>query len=289
MKAFIMDYIQKHSSSWTVTPELIYGDEFQDCLLVKFGEPKVAAFAHMDSVGFTTRYENQLVPIGSPEVESGFVLTGSDSQGAIECKLIVDKNNRLFHDFGRAIDRGTELVFKSTFRETSRYIESCYLDNRLGVYTLLRLAETLENGLLVFSCWEEQGGGSVPYLARYMFEQWQIRTALVADITWVTDGVQHGKGVAISMRDKNIPRRSFIDHIITLANASGIDYQLEVEAFGSSDGRELQYSPYPIDWCFIGAPESGVHSPHEKVHKADIAAMVSLYQYLMPALHSSLQ
>ncbi len=288
MKAFLMDYIQKHSGDWAVTPELIHGDEFQDCLLVKFGEPKVAAYAHMDSVGFTTRYENQLVPIGSPEVESGFVLTGSDSQGSIECKLIVDKDNRLFHDFGRAIDRGTELVFKPTFKETGRYIESCYLDNRLGVYTLLRLAETLENGLLVFSCWEEQGGGSVPYLARYMFEQWQIRTALVADITWVTDGVQHGKGVAISMRDKNIPRRSFIDQIINLANTSGIEYQLEVEAFGSSDGRELQYSPYPIDWCFIGAPESGVHSPHEKVHKADIAAMVSLYKYLMPALHSSL-
>jgi putative aminopeptidase FrvX len=117
-----------------------------------------------------------------------------------------------------------------------------------------------------------------------MYEQYKVKQALIADITWVTEGVQHGKGVAISMRDRNVPRQTFIRKIIDIATDSNIPFQLEVEASGSSDGRELQQSPYPIDWCFVGAPEDNVHSPDEKVHKKDIEAMISLYRKLMSAL-----
>ena len=53
---------------------------------------------------------------------------------------------------------------------------------------------------------------------------------------------------------------------------------------GVSDGNSLQRSPYPFDWCFIGAPEDYVHTPDEKVHKNDIVAMVELYKYLMKNL-----
>ena len=124
----------------------------------------------------------------------------------------------------------------------------------------------------------------MPYLARYLYESLGVKQALISDITWVTEGVLHGEGVAISMRDRNIPRRSFVQRIISIAEAEGINYQLEVEGAGSSDGRELQVSAYPFDWCFIGAPEDHVHSPDERVHKADIVAMVALYRKLMSAL-----
>ena len=72
--------------------------------------------------------------------------------------------------------------------------------------------------------------------------------------------------------------------IIEIAKNSDIPYQLEVESSGGSDGNEIQSSPYPIDWCFIGAAEQNVHSPDEKVHKKDIKAMVSLYKLLMDKL-----
>lgn len=283
MKEFLLDYINKHSKKWKVQPEVIEGEDFQDCIMLKFGEPRTAIFAHMDSIGFTVRYQNQLVPIGGPRTENGYKLVGEDSMGPVECELLDDEGN-LYYKFPRGIDRGTELVFKCDFRETEDHIQSCYLDNRLGVFNVLKVAETLENGVIAFSCWEEHGGGSVPYLARYIHENWGVKQALISDITWVTGGVQHGQGVAISMRDRNIPRRSFVQKIIGLAAQSGIDYQLEVEGGGSSDGRELQVSPYPFDWCFIGAPEDHVHSPNEKVHKHDIDCMISLYQVLMEAL-----
>ena len=68
------------------------------------------------------------------------------------------------------------------------------------------------------------------------------------------------------------------------AKKSKIPFQLEVESSGGSDGNQLQKSPYPFDWCFIGAPEDNVHSPQEIVNKNDILSMIQLYQYLMKHL-----
>jgi len=86
------------------------------------------------------------------------------------------------------------------------------------------------------------------------------------------------------MRDYSLPRKSFLNKIIDLANQSGIKFQLEVESTGGSDGGVLQKSDLPIDWCFIGAPEDNVHTPNEKVFKNDIIAMVDIYNFLMKKL-----
>lgn len=284
MKDFLLKYIAKEKKNWAAKPTVVHGDEFQDCIILKFGKPRTAIFAHMDSIGFTVRYFNQLLPIGSPDAEAGTKLVGYDSKEPIECELEYDKDNHAFYKFGRTIDRGTSLTYKINFIESKQYIETPYLDNRLGMYNALKVAETLKDGIIVFSAWEEHGGGSVPYLAKYIYETWHVKQALISDITWVTDGVEPGKGVAISMRDRNIPRKKFVDRIIEIAAKSKIPYQLEVEGMGSSDGRELQVSPYPFDWCFVGAPEQRPHSPHEKVHKDDIASMIALYKKLMQKL-----
>jgi putative aminopeptidase FrvX len=284
VKEFIINYIKQQQKNWKHKPQIIQGEQFQDCLILKFGKPRTAIFAHMDSVGFTVRYFNQLLAIGSPDAETETRLVGRDSKGPIECELEFDKENHAFYKFGRAIDRGTTLTYKVNFVESKDYIESAYLDNRLGIYSALKVAETLKDGLIVFSCWEEHGGGAVGYLAGYIYKTWTVRQALISDITWVSDGVDHGKGVAISLRDRNVPRKIFIDKIIHLANKHGIAHQLEVEGSGSSDGGELQRSPVPFDWCFVGAPEQHAHTPHEKVHKHDIKTMIDLYTCLMKEL-----
>lgn len=284
MKEFLLGYVRKEMKKWKAKPEIFHGDEFQDCLILKFGKPRTAIFAHMDSIGFTVRYQNQLLPIGSPDAEAGTKLVGTDSKGPIVCELEYDRENHAFYKFGRHIDRGTSLTYQINFRETKDYIQSAYLDNRLGVYNALKVAETLKDGVIVFSAWEEHGGGSVPYLARFIVEKWNVTQALISDITWVTEGVLPGKGVAVSMRDRNIPRRKFVDSIIEIAEKRNVQYQLEVEGAGSSDGRELQTSPYPFDWCFVGAPEAHAHTPNERVHKRDIAAMIELYGWLMKDL-----
>lgn len=284
MKDFLLKYIKKEQKKWAVKPVIYQGEMFQDCVVVKIGKPRTAIFAHMDSIGFTVRYFNQLLPVGSPDAEMGTELVGEDSLGPIECVLEYDKDNHAIYKFGRQIERGTTLTYKVNFHENNSYVQSAYLDNRLGVYAALKVAEKIKNGVICFSCWEEHGGGSVPYLAKFIHEKWKITQALIADITWVSDGVEPGKGVVVSLRDRNIPRRSFIEKIIKVARKHKVPHQLEVEGMGSSDGRELQVSPYPFDWCFVGAPEAHAHSPHEKVHKDDIKSMVSLYTHLMNEL-----
>jgi putative aminopeptidase FrvX len=285
VRDFVIDYVKSNENKWTVQPEMFFGEGFQDTLILVFGQPRTAIFAHMDSIGFTVGYGKNLIKIGGPRTIDGMELVGSDSQGEIETELMViedhDGNRELQYVFEREIERGTILTFKPDFRETDDFIQSPYMDNRLGMWNALKVAETLENGAIVFSTYEEHGGNSVGFCGKFLQEKYGVNKALISDITWVTDGVPHGKGVAISMRDSSIPRRSFLNRIIELAKESTIQYQLEVESAGGSDGSALQKSDLAFDWCFIGAAEDNVHSPDELVAKYDIMCMVELYKYLM--------
>ena len=281
----LLRYINDHKCNWKVIPKVYSGQGFQDCIVLVFGKPRTAIFAHMDSIGFTVKYGNELVKIGGPRTNENFELVGTDSQGEVEVVLHYDEeNNVMTYKADREIERGTSLTFKPNWRETDEYIQNCYMDNRLGVWNALQVAESLEDGIICFSAWEEHGGGSVEYLGRFIYEQYGVHQALISDITWVTEGIEHGKGVAISIRDSGIPRRSYVKRIIDIAKESGVPYQLEVEGAGGSDGNALQRSPYPFDWCFIGAPEDNVHTPNEKVYKSDIKAMTDMYKVLMKEL-----
>lgn len=280
---FIQEYINEKKNIWDHVPEVFFGEDFHDCILLKFGTPTTAIFAHMDTIGFMSRYENQLVAIGGPEIIPGIKLVGQDSLGPINCRLIGDEDG-VFHDFPRGIETGTRLSFDQNVRLEKDFIQAAYLDNRLGLYTALKICENLKNGWVIFSTYEEHGGGSMPFILRFIQENAPIRQALIADITWVTEGVRPHEGVVISIRDKFIPRKKFIDKIISFAKESGIPYQLEVEDSGGSDGREVQFSPYAVDWCFVGAAEENVHTPDEKVSLVDLDAMIRMHKYLMEHL-----
>ena len=289
MRDFILDYLKNNAKHWAHKPKIIYGKGFQDNIILVFGKPRTAIFAHMDSIGFTVRYGKQLVKIGGPVTKPGFKLIGTDKKGTQEVVLNVveDKKSgytKLEYKGKRDFERGTELVFKANWREDASHLQCCYMDNRLGVYNALKVAETLKNGAIVFSSWEEHGGGSVSYLQKYLQEKYKITQALISDISWISDGVHYAKGPVISMRDSLIPRRSFIQKIIDCADRNKCAYQLEIEGSGGSDAKELQMAEYPWDWCFIGAAEENVHTPDEKVHKKDVEGMIELYKVLMKEL-----
>jgi len=289
MKEFILNYVKENSKNWKHQPKVVHGKGFQDNIILIFGKPRTAIFAHMDSIGFTVRYGKQLVKIGGPVTHSGFKLVGTDNKGTqeVELNVIEDKKtgySKLEYKGKRDFERGTELVFKADWREDANHIQCCYIDNRLGVYNALKVAETLKNGAIVFSSWEEHGGGSVSYLQKYVQEKYKIDQGLISDISWISDGVNYAKGPVISMRDSLIPRRSFINRIIKIAEENKCAYQLEIEGSGGSDAKELQMAEYAWDWCFVGAAEENVHTPDEKVHKKDVDGMIELYKVLMKEL-----
>jgi putative aminopeptidase FrvX len=283
MKDFLLDYIKKESKTWKHKPKVIHGKGFQDNIILVFGKPRTAIFAHTDSIGFTVRYGKQLVKIGGPRLEKGYELVGSDSKGKCEATLNI-ANDQMEYKAKRNFDTGTELVFKANWREDKEFVQCCYMDNRLGCFNALKVAETLKDGIIVFSTWEEHGGGSVSYLQKYIAENYGVSQALISDISWISDGVFPAKGPVISLRDSLVPRRSYVNKIMAIAQKHNLPHQLEVEGSGGSDAKELQMAEYVWDWCFVGAAEQFVHTPDEKVHKKDIEGMINLYKALMKDL-----
>lgn len=289
IRDFILNYVEKHKNTWKSEVKVFSGEGFQDAIVLVFGKPKTAIFAHIDTIGFTVGYGDELMKIGGPKTIDGMKLVGKDSQGEIETELMIieseDGSKQLRYVFDREIDRGTPLSFQPNFNLNDQYVQTPYLDNRLGVLNALTVAEDLENGAIVFSTYEEHGGGSVGFLGRFLYDKYNLHQALISDITWITDGVHHDGGVAISMRDKAIPRRSYLNRIIAIAEKHNIKYQLEVESAGGSDGSMLQNGELSFDWCFVGAPEDNVHSPKEKVFLSDIEAMIQIYKVLMKEMN----
>ena len=281
----ILLYIVKNSKNWKVQPQLFFGDGFHDNLILKFGNPKTAIYSHLDTVGYTVRYGKELIPVGSPLAKTGTVLTGKDSNDTIECILDVDNDDFDYsYNYFRNIETGTTLTYKSNFRETEEFIQSPYLDNRLGVWMALKIAETLENGVIAFTTYEEHGGGGAEVVTKYICEVLKIQQSLILDITWITSGVQHGKGTVISLRDRGIPRKKYVEQIVEIAKKHNIKFQFEVERTGGSDGTAIQKTPYPVNWCFIGPPEDYMHSPDEYVNKNDISETIKFYKILMKQL-----
>lgn len=287
LRDFLIEYINNNKHQWKSQPELFYGKDFKDSFVLVFGKPRTAIFAHMDSVGFNIRYNNELISIGSPRIIDGTKLLGKDSIGEIKCELKVidsEEETKIFTNYNREIDRGTSLTFKPNFIESENHIESCYLDNRLGVRNALEIASSISDGIIAFTCGEEAGGGTVELIARFIYVKYKITQALISDITWATEGVKTGNGTVISLRDKMIPSRKFVNKIIEIAKHNKIKFQIEVEDSGSSDGGYLHKTPYPIDWCFIGVASENIHSPNEKVHKSDIIELQKIYKFLMEKL-----
>lgn len=286
MKQFLLYYIKTYSSTWQTKPKIFQGEGFQDNLVLVFGKPRVAIFSHMDNVGFTVRYGKQLVKIGGPETKDGYDLIGYDSKGLQEVKLKVPdkRGEKPEYEGERNFETGTELCFRGNWRETKDYVQCCYMDNRVGIYNALKVAETIKNGVIAFSTYEEHGGGSVQYLQRFLHKKYGILQALISDVSWISDGVRPGKGPVISMRDSLIPRRSYVKRIIDIAKKNKCAFQIEVEGSGGSDAGALQMAENAWDWCFVGAAEENVHSPDEKVYKKDIESMIKLYTVLMREL-----
>lgn len=280
---FILKYIHDNQASWKVTPQIFSNDRLLGAIVLVFGKPETAVFAHIDSIGFTVAYENHLHPIGAPYPQDNIFLVGKDSQGTIDAvyQNVYDEHTIVFN---RTIDRGTTLTYKPNFKVENNFITSPYLDNRLGVCVALQLAEKMENGIIVFSTYEEHGGGCVPVVGAFIDKHYAIKQALVCDITWVTEGVHAGNGVALSLRDRFIPRKKFTDRVVDLVNKTSIPFQLEVEGAGASDGKEIQLSNLSWDWMFIGAPESHAHTPNETVCLDDANAMLDVYEYLVKSL-----
>lgn len=291
MTEFILEYVMDNRDDWDSQPAIFTGDGFQESIVLAFGKPRLTIFAHLDSVGYCTAYGNRLVKIGGPKAKAGSKLVGTDSSGDFECTLQTkeevdekDKDGKKKeineYECDREVDRAITLTYKPNWREDDKSIQTPYLDNRLGVWNALMLCPTLQNVAIAFTTYEEHAGGTAQFLGRFLYKSFGCRQALISDVTLNSEGILMNEGTAISMRDKGIPRQSYVRRIREIAQRNGIKHQIEVEDAGGSDGNQLQVSSYPWDWCFIGPPEENYHTPDERLLKSDIEENLRFFQAL---------
>jgi len=128
LKDFLLNYVLQNQSNWQVQPTIIT-EGIQDCLVLIFGEPKTAVYAHIDSIGFMVGYNNALSKLGGPDTSGNWHLVGNDSKGEVS-GVLIEKEESLYFQANRNVERGTTLTFAPDFTETENYVQSPYIDNR---------------------------------------------------------------------------------------------------------------------------------------------------------------
>lgn len=276
----IADYLETHTSAFPNVQVRRVGD----LVVAVRGKPRVAVFAHLDTIGFTLGYDRTLIPIGGPKVEGGERLREAGGDGKGRVKLVGRGGRTGWRLSGKQGAPGSRWVYDGRLQVQKDQVSGPYLDNRAGVWNAIRVLERCPDVAVCFTPGEEHTGRGALLGASLLHQELGITRALISDITWHTDHIKCGKGPAISLRDRSLPRQRFLDEVIAAAEITGIPFQREVESSGGSDGGLIDRSTYPIDWVFIGAPQKRSHTPRESCRVRDLEGMVELYCALVPAL-----
>ncbi len=254
-----------------------------DLVVAQKGSPKVAVLAHIDTVGFTLAYDRALYRIGGPNAEGGEELAEVQGDGRARLKVRSKDEHTTYSLSGRKGAPGSRWVYAAPLQVRKDRVRGPYLDNRAGVWNALRVLESATDVAVYFTPGEEHSGKGAAIAARMLYAE-GIRKAIISDITWHTASIKCGRGPAISLRDRSVPRRRFLDEVLAAAFASGLPFQVEVESAGGSDGTTLESSSYPIDWVFVGAPQKRPHTVTEECHLCDLAGMTDLTLALVDRL-----
>ncbi len=253
-------------------------------LIVARGKPRVAVFAHIDSVGFTLGHAKRLLRIGYPMPAHKTPIRTRTPEGVLRGKLMVRANDDEHWVLSGEGPLGSAWVYDTAPNLSGEVLQAAYLDNRFGVYNALDALMNNDDVCVAFTACEEAGSRGAYDAARWLYENTPIRQALISDITWAAGPVSPGKGPALSLRDAFIPRREYFEKIRGLAERSGVPFQIEIIDVGASDGGALEKSGLGFDWLFVGAAENGYHTAYETLQRVDAENMLRLYRYLVSEL-----
>ena len=251
-----------------------------DNLIVSRGRPRAAVLAHLDTVGFTLGYGRELIRIGGPATEGGEAVRSTVEGRTFRGR--VEKGDDVWLLEGAAeAPPGSRWVWDAPLAQEGDTLTGAYLDNRAGVWCASRVVEVCPDVAVAFTVGEEHSGRGAMVCGRILHDEMGISQALICDVTWHDGPVRRGGGAAISLRDRFLPRRTFLDRVMALAAESGVPHQHEIQSDGASDGAAIERSGLPIDWCFVGPAQENPHSPHEAMQWSDLEATVALYTYLL--------
>ena len=277
------------------------------------GGPRVMLAAHMDELGFLVSHIDdegfiRVVTLGGFDpktlVAQRVIIHGrEDLLGVMGSKPIhimsdeerkrLPKAEDFYVDVGLPADRVREIVRQGdavtrerTLAPLGDLITCKSLDNRAGLYVMLeairRLGAHKCEVVAVATTQEEVGLRG----ARVAAARVRPDIGLAIDITLANDGpgakpheriTRVGEGTAIKVYDSGVivPRR-VVDHLVEVAAARDIPFQMEIMSRGGTDTRELQLSGDGALAGCVSIPTRYVHQVVETCHPADLDASVDL-------------
>ncbi len=278
----------------------------------------VAFAAHMDEVGgIITGIDNNgfaaMATVGgiSDAVLFGRRVTVNGHRGVIGGKAIhqcsTDEKNKLPKADGRRIDFGTDsreetlallkcgdgVYFDEPWQELAEgRIAAKALDDRVGCYLLLKLAQTqpLYDITLIFTVQEEVGLRG----ARVAAQTVQPDYAVIVDATTASDtaGVaplkevcRQGHGAVVSFMDNaTVYDKALFDFILTEASENGLSVQVKEAVAGGNDAGSFQTAGKGVRVAAVSLPCRYIHSPSCVLNATDIDATEAVLRHLAARL-----
>jgi len=290
-------------------------DKFGNLIAIKKGKgPKVMLAAHMDEIGLMVQMVAEdghifFQPVGGIEPYSLIgqrvallnpstgqmiiegVITSQDMQEDIEITtpfkmsdLYIDTGLEQKELFKKGIEIGTYAVpiNNMKFLGSKEYISGKSLDDRLGCFILVKVAEKLKNYkgniFFVFTVQEEIGLYGAQTSIYNLDPDW----AIAVDVTNAEDAygdriVKIGNGPCLSMMDvEMIANRCVNNNLKQLAKKHNIPLQPKVETFGTTDAAKIAIGRGGIPTTVLGVAIRNIHSPVGVAHLGDVFNVIKL-------------
>ncbi len=284
----------------------IYSDNMGNLIVHKKGSGKKILFAaHMDEIGLLANYID----------EKGFIrfsaLGGVMPYCALYQKVVFKNGTRgvvayeekadlkkefdiqkMYIDVGASsYDEATEkvsigdcAVFEGGFFSNGDFVSSKAMDNRAGVYVLLKalmqISASPNDLYFVFTTQEELGCRGAKACANAICPD----IAIAVDVTDTGDtpeckrmAVKLGSGPCIKLMDNSIITHKYVnDALKEAAKQSKVDVQYEVLTLGGTDAGAIHTSGTGVMTGAISIPTRYIHTPCECVSMSDLEGAISL-------------
>ncbi len=267
---------------------------------------KILVTAHMDEVGVVVNYIDQkgflkITPIGGVYKEGLFgsrILFENNKWGTVFSQKTMPKIEtdfkELFVDIGakdktsteKQISIGTFGVFHREMINLGDTIMAKALDDRIGVYVLLKTIEAMKDkkksNSITFGFTVQEEFSSLG--ARSLASTVDPKIAIAVDVT-DSDDIREkyylnmilGNGPTIKIMDSSlISHPKLKNFFIETAKSEKLKFQLEVLPHGGTDGGAMSLVKNGIPTIGISVPTRYIHTPSEIVNKKDVEDTIKL-------------
>lgn len=274
----------------------------------------IGIFAHIDEVGlgvkgFTEDGKIKFAPIGGileKILPSSAVIIGKNKVNGIignTPKHLQNKNDKdktltysdLFIDIGakniddakKYVKIGEPIYFSSEYVEFGdNLIKAKALDDRAGVYTILRLLKDKKYSFTaVFNTREEIG----LFGAKTTTKDLNVKCALVLEVTTCCDIPDMktkttilGDGPALSVMDGgSVADEKLNEKILNICKKYKFKIQKKLSVKGGNDAGAITYRSGGIPTTALSLPGRYIHSPVSVISKDDLMGMYNIVKKLL--------